>query len=346
MIQINKSKKITTEQLDLILDELKIKDKLYSSKIIIIKPNFAAGTYVETDSHVVSNISFLRDIINSILEINKESTIYIAESDSTGYGFAYLKFEHFNLPDCLQLDEEKAKRVKILDLSRDRLVRINNTRFKYFCTEDKQLWLSGTLMNADFIISLSNLKTHTVTEYTGACKNLFGCLPAFEKSSYHVEIHKVIHDLVLAIKPQLNIVDAFYAMEKNGPVQGSAINCGYRVFSEDAVEADICASQTAGLKPMKIKYLKYLVESIANKNYKDIQYPVIVKLKKPTLFVRVMNMIGLTIQKIGIVIERYGHRLHSCTNLLEVIIATIRPLLLKFISIDTLKKIKRKIMKK
>jgi len=345
MIEINREKQITTLEFESLIRRLNIQDKLKSAGTIVIKPNFAAGTYVEADSHVVSDISFLRDTIKSILEINNEALIYIAESDSTGHGFAYLKFEHFNLPDSLLLNDKRVKRVKMLDLSRDRLVRVKNSKFKYFCTEDKQLWLSEKLMKADFVISLSNLKTHTVTGYTGACKNLFGCLPAFEKSSYHIKIHEVAHDLTIAIKPQLNIVDAFYAMEKNGPVQGNAINCGYRVFSDDAIEADVCASQTAGLEPMKIKYLRYLVNSNEEKNYSDNKYSKIMKLKKPTLFVRVMNAIGLAIQKTGASIERYGHRLHSCTNLLEVIIATVRPLLLKFISIDTLKKIKRKVIR-
>ena len=110
-------------------------------------------------------------------------------------------------------------------------------------------------------MSLSNSKTHMRTGFTGACKNLFGCLPALDKSLYHPQIHKVIHDLTIAISPQLSIVDAFYAMEGNGPSEGRAIDCGYLVFSSDATEADLCASESAGLIPAQIKYLSYLVQT-------------------------------------------------------------------------------------
>ena len=346
MILVNKEELITIDNMTSYLRQLGIQEKICSAKTIVVKPNFAAGSYVEVDSHVVTNICLLRDMIKYLLNINSNVLIYIAESDSTGHGFAYLKFENFKLPQSLLLDAEKSKRVKLLDLSRDRLVRVQNKKFRYFCTEDKQLWISEKLMNADFVISLSNLKTHTVTSYTGACKNLFGCLPAFEKFPYHIAIHKVIHDLTVAIKPQLNVVDAFYAMEKNGPVNGNAINCGFRIFSEDAVQADICASQSVGLKPMEIKYLKYLIKSNPNAKYKEIYYPTIIKLAKPTIFVRCMNTVGLAIQKFGLATENYGHRIHACTTLLEVIIATIRPLLVRFIDIGTLKKIKKTILRK
>lgn len=346
MIIVDKEEIMTNDNITLYLEKLGVMEKICNANTILIKPNFIYGSYAKADSHIVTNISFLREIVKFLLSLNQKALIYIAESDNIGYEFAYLKFENLKLPQILNLNFDEFNRVQLLDLSRDRLIRIQNILFKYFNSVDRQLWISEKLFNSDIIISLSNLKTHTNTGYSGACKNLFGCLPAFDKSYYHPDIHKVIHDLTLAIKPHINIVDAFYAMEKNGPINGVAINCGFRILSEDAVEADFAALSLVGLKPMKIKYLKYLSRKNKNKNYKDVCYPSIIRIKKPSLFVTCMNKIGLTIQKFGAIIEKYGDDLHACTAPIEVIAMTLRPLLLRFIDIETLKKIKKSIMTK
>lgn len=216
MIHINRNRVIGKKEFIDLLKELNLYKLITGARRISIKPNFTAGSYVSPTSHVVTDLKLLKNIVQLILEINPETLIFIAESDSTGYGFAYLKFENLNLPDSLGLEENEKDRVFLLDLSRDKLGHIENSDFKYFNTIDKQLWLSKEFLNSDVIISLSNLKTHSVTKYTGTCKNLFGCLPTTRKSVYHPQIHSVIHDLVIAIKPDINIVDAFYGMEKMG----------------------------------------------------------------------------------------------------------------------------------
>lgn len=346
MIEIKREKQISSLEFNAIFEQLNIKNDIVRAKTIVIKPNFASGHCVEANSHTISDISFLSDIINSILELNSETLIYVAESDSAGYGFAYLKFEHLNLPSSLFLDDDKNKKVITLDLSRDKLVRVYNENFKYFCTEETQLWVSEKLMKADFIISLSNLKTHVLTGYSGACKNLFGCLPAFEKFSYHTDIHKVIHDITIAVNPQMCIIDAFYAIEGNGPLYGTAINCGYRIFSNSSIEIDICASQTIGLNPKKVKHLRYLIKSGLAESYINDTYSEIRKFKKPALFLRVFTSIGLVFQKTGVGISRYGHMLSVSKNPLGLIKATIRFFILIFISENLFKKIKKKVLGK
>jgi uncharacterized protein (DUF362 family) len=343
MIIVNKEEIITFDDITLYLKKLGVQEKICNAGTILIKPNFCAGSCVKADSHVVTSIPFLREIVKFLLSLNHKALIYIAESDDR-YGFAYLKFENLKLPKILNLNSAEFRRVKLLDLSRDKLTLVQNELFKYFNLEDRQLWISETLLNSDVIISLSNLKTHTNTGYSGACKNLFGCLPLLEKAVYHPNIHKVIHDLTLAVKPHLNIVDAFYAMEKNGPVDGVAVNCGFRIFSEDAVQADIGALNLVGFKPIRIKYLKYLIS--LNKSYKKLYFPSITRIKKPSLFVTFMNTIGLVIQKFGAIIEKLGDNLHACTSPIEVIAAIFRPLLLRFIGIEKLRKIKKSIMAK
>lgn len=342
MIYINRSRVISKKEWEEIINRVGVKEKILTAKKIVIKPNFAAGVYVDPRNHVVSNLDFISNVIQLIYDTNSNIEVIVAESDSTGHGFAYAKFEHLGLPASLNLPSNVS--ISLLDMTRDRLIEVKDTRFRYYKDFDHQLWLSKNLLEADFIISLSNLKTHTVTGYTGACKNLFGCLPDFDKSSNHTHIHKIIHDLVLAIKPDLNIVDAFYGMEGNGPVQGQDVDSGYRVISDNPLEADIYSAWTVGINPNDVKYLKYLSKTLDFKRiYRETKSIRIYK--KPVLFVRVMNTIGLFIQNLGQNIALFGHRIHCCTNFIQLCIAIVRPILLYFFSIETLREMKRKLLK-
>lgn len=325
------------------MNELGLNERLTNAKTIVIKPNLAAGTYVDPKNHVISDMDLLKSTIEFFHEANPDAIIYIAESDSTGYGFAFLKFEHLNLPACLDLKPEVSNQVKLLDMTRDRLEKVEDDKLILYTTVDRQLWLSQTLLQADFTVSLSNLKTHAVTGYTGACKNLFGCLPDFDKSVNHPRIHKVIHDLVIGINPDLNVVDAFYGMEKNGPVQGIDIDSGYRVFSDDAIEADIYASKSIGYPTKRVGYLKLLSKTYGLSL--DSSAEVVRQYQKPGAFLRAMNGLGLGIQGCGQAIASFGHRIHSCPTPVVLGITIVRPILLKLFDYEKLKAWKRKILK-
>lgn len=347
MIYIERKRNIDKEEWIKIIQHLHLYDQLLNSSKIIIKLNLASGSTADSQRHVVSDFELLSDLIKNINSMNQNAEIYIAEGDSTGYGFAFLKFKHLELLDRLKLYKHINDKVKLLDLSRDVLKKIYYKRFKYFNDNDKQLWLSQTLLESDFIISMSNLKTHSITKYSGACKNLFGCLPESDKSVFHPFIDKVIHDVTIAIKPHLNIVDGFFAMEGNGPVQGNDLVLGYRCFSNNPVEADIYSSYSVGINPLSIKYLKYLCESTGMDKNDILNYRQKIKyrFKKPQLFLRIMNAIGLTLQKAGQAIAKFGHNIHSCNNLIVLIVTILRPILIKLFNIDTLKTIKKKFQK-
>lgn len=343
MIYLNKERTITNEEWSKAVETLRLTEKLLAAKTVVIKPNFAAGTYVDPKTHVMTDQDLLRSTIEYVHQVNPEAIIYIAEADSTGYGYAFLKFEHLELPQSLGLTDGALAQVRLLDMSRDRLELVEDKRLARYINVDNQLWLSRTLLQADFKISLSNLKTHTVTGYTGACKNLFGCLPDFEKYHNHPYIHKTIHDLVLAIHPNLNIVDAFYGMERNGPVQGIDVDTGYRVFSNDPIEADIYAATTIGYRPKSVKYLRLLCRTMGRSF--DTDAVLVKKYHKAGTFVCVMNAIGLFIQRVGHGTETFGHRIHTCQNFFNLCITIARPILLKLFDINQLKAWKRKLMK-
>jgi len=126
--------------------------------------------------------------------------------------------------------------------------------------------LSRAAMEADVIINLPKLKTHNLTLYTGAIKNLFGCVPGFNKSKYHLmaprpsEFAESLVDILQITKPKLNIMDAVIGMEGNGPSAGDKRTLGAIMASADAVALDAVCSVAIGYKAFDIDTTK-----IANK---------------------------------------------------------------------------------
>ncbi|OGC84238.1 MAG: hypothetical protein A2W07_09385 [candidate division Zixibacteria bacterium RBG_16_43_9] len=122
----------------------------------------------------------------------------------------------------------------------------------------KTYYIARPVLEADVIISLAKLKTHTLTLMTGAIKNMFGVIPGFRKGEYHKEAPKpamfaeVIVDIYSVVKPRITLMDAVVGMEGDGPSSGDPKYLGFLLASEDAVASDAVASKILGFKAGEI----------------------------------------------------------------------------------------------
>ena len=120
--------------------------------------------------------------------------------------------------------------------------------------------LGREVVEADVIISLPKFKTHGFMMFTGAVKNLFGCIPGLEKAQYHLKVPDrddfgdMLVDLMLACRPTLAVMDAIVGMEGNGPAGGTTREIGAVIASADFVALDVVASAMAGLDPARGVY--------------------------------------------------------------------------------------------
>lgn len=114
--------------------------------------------------------------------------------------------------------------------------------------------LSQAVCTADVIINLPKLKSHGLTRYTGAVKNLFGCVPGLHKAEYHLQLPGLdqfvgfLLDLALTVKPSLTIMDAIVGMEGEGPSAGTPRHLGYLLASPSVFALDAAAVTMIGLK--------------------------------------------------------------------------------------------------
>jgi uncharacterized protein (DUF362 family)/Pyruvate/2-oxoacid:ferredoxin oxidoreductase delta subunit len=110
--------------------------------------------------------------------------------------------------------------------------------------ENREHFISRYAAEADFIISLPKLKTHVLTNFTGAIKNCYGFVPGLRKSDYHKknpgvkEFSNVVVDIFSLVKPGLFIMDGGLAMEGEGPASGDTKWLGYLFASTDGVAID------------------------------------------------------------------------------------------------------------
>ncbi len=85
------------------------------------------------------------------------------------------------------------------------------------------------IADADIIINLCKLKSHSLTRMSGAIKNTFGCIPGLTKFEFHArfsdytDFNKMLVDLSGMLHGQkdcIDICDAIVGMEGNGPTGG------------------------------------------------------------------------------------------------------------------------------
>lgn len=126
-----------------------------------------------------------------------------------------------------------------------------------------ELYLSGVLKRFDAVINLAKYKTHSLMQYTGAVKNLYGFIPGLKKAEYHRsharpwEFSRVLAALYSAIREKLvfHCVDGITGMEGAGPSGGDPRDFGVLFFSDNAVALDWIAVGMMGLDPREIGYL-------------------------------------------------------------------------------------------
>ncbi|MFQ6082111.1 MAG: DUF362 domain-containing protein [Candidatus Aminicenantia bacterium] len=143
----------------------------------------------------------------------------------------------------------------------------------------KSIPIAKTVLEADLVVSLPKLKTHTYGNIiTGAIKNMYGTVPGQIKAEYHrlapkpEQFYTIIRDIFKAINPGLAIFDAIEAMEGDGPSAGEPRYVGFIIASEDSVAANAVASELIGIPSLRVLTTKFCAEANLGKgDIKEIE---------------------------------------------------------------------------
>ncbi|MBN1902688.1 DUF362 domain-containing protein [Candidatus Sumerlaeota bacterium] len=125
----------------------------------------------------------------------------------------------------------------------------------------KRMEILAPLLEADVIINLPKVKTHSFMILTCAVKNMFGAIPGYLKVGYHSKLKSpeqfgaMLLDVAETVKPALTIVDGIKGMEGEGPSGGNPKNLGILAAGTDPVATDFVICKLIGFPPEKVPYL-------------------------------------------------------------------------------------------
>ena len=124
--------------------------------------------------------------------------------------------------------------------------------------KSKQFQLIAPAIECDIIVGIAKLKTHGLTRFSGACKNMFGTIPGLLKPTYHAKLPKVedfsemLVDLCETVAPTFSIIDGIIGMEGNGPSGGMPKYEGILMASRNPYALDATACRIIGIAPMVV----------------------------------------------------------------------------------------------
>ena len=113
------------------------------------------------------------------------------------------------------------------------------------------------ILESDVFINVPVLKHHSSADLSIAMKNLMGVV--WDRMFWHRNnLHQCIADYATHRKPDLNVIDGYRVMMKNGP-RGVSVNdvVSYKtlILSPDIVAADAAATKVFGSEPEDIGYI-------------------------------------------------------------------------------------------
>jgi uncharacterized protein (DUF362 family) len=122
----------------------------------------------------------------------------------------------------------------------------------------KEAKVHELILNCDVFINVPVLKHHGSADLTIAMKNLMGIV--WDRGYWHRnDLHQCIADFTSYRKPDLNVVDAYNVMKRNGPrgvSKADVVNMKSLIVSSDIVAADSAASKLFSQEPEKIAHIR------------------------------------------------------------------------------------------
>lgn len=213
---------------------------------IVVKLNLCLLKGPETGATVEPLVA--KALVEWFLENFDIEKIYLAESDATHLG-ANMAFQILGWQEMFG-DMDK---VELFNLSEDETVFVGGNGLG-------GLNMAKTMMEADLLISLAKLKTHTQQKITCILKNQFGAIPFKYKITYHGRLSEAICEAAATRLPELCIVDGLIGMEGNGPTNGTPKRTKLLLAGNDPVAMDHFCARLMGFNPLDIPHLKMASE--------------------------------------------------------------------------------------
>jgi uncharacterized protein (DUF362 family)/NAD-dependent dihydropyrimidine dehydrogenase PreA subunit len=216
---------------------------------VLLKVNLLAAS--TPDSAVVTHPSVVRAVAKAIVDAGGKPII--ADSPSREFSKSRL--------------EKVYEQAGLIKLSRELGIDLNyDTRSqKRVIPNAKRLKKSPICrfaLDADKIIALPKIKTHSLMMMTLATKIMYGAVPGLTKARYHSRYFRklafadMLLDLLNIVPPDLFIMDGVLGMQGDGPMGGTPVEIGVMLAATDAVALDLATCKLLGIESMGVPPLR------------------------------------------------------------------------------------------
>ncbi len=132
-------------------------------------------------------------------------------------------------------------------------------------------WITEAVFEHDLVVDVPKLKVHRLARYTGAIKNMYGCIPGGTKQTYHEKVQNrpdykefwggPVVDVYTAAHPGLVVMDAVYGLDKDGPAaNGKPRLTGVILASTNGAMLDVAACKMVGFDPRWVPAVRVALE--------------------------------------------------------------------------------------
>jgi len=201
---------------------------------LLIKPNFVALR----NAHLCcTNPAVIASAARHCVERGARVTV----GDSPAFGTAQAIARAIGLPDLL-----RPLGVEVVTLSRG----------VPLTSADIPVQVSADALEADLIVNLPKFKAHSQMRFSGAVKNLFGCVTGVRKAWLHAlhgdrqgRFTALICGLMQVLPPTISLMDGVTAMHRTGPIAGDAFPLGLLGACRNPVALDTAAGMVLNSTP-------------------------------------------------------------------------------------------------
>lgn len=224
-------------------------------KCVVIKANLVSA--ISPDKCATSHPSIVKAVAEWVLGQGAECII--ADSSGGPFNSVYMK-NVYRVTKMNEVCEQTG--AKLNENFSYSIVRNENAQMH------KNLPIIDVLNNADYIINIAKLKTHTFMGYSGAVKNMFGAIPGLMKVEMHgnfkdqfsfsnhiIDINETLKDKML-----LSIIDGVEGMEGDGPTGGTKVHLGCILGGANAYYLDYVMLKIMDIEPNEMPLLKAQID--------------------------------------------------------------------------------------
>ncbi len=220
-------------------------DKIQPGLRVLIKPNMLSAAHSE--DAVLTHPQVIRAAVEYVLQKGARAQV----SDSPAIGSFEKILQQNGTTEALQgLDVTCVPFKDVLDVDIGKPY--------------GRIEIARDVVEADVIINLPKLKTHSQMLLTLAVKNMFGCIVGLKKSQWHLRagvdtmaFARLLVAIHQAVSPAVSILDGILALEGEGPgKRGRPRKIGVLMGSDNSFALDMAVCRMIGVPPINMPMLK------------------------------------------------------------------------------------------